>query len=349
MSDTSNRIIDLRSDTVTRPSPGMLKAMMEADVGDDVYGEDPTANALEEYAADLLGKEAALFVCSGTQGNLLSLLSHCRAGEEILTGADYHVCNAEAGGAAALGGITICPLPMNERGGLVVDSVEAAIKPDDPHYPITRLLSVENTVHGRPQPVEAIDALADLAHRHGLSVHLDGARLMNAAVALGVPAKRILENVDSVSVCLSKGLGAPAGTIMAGPRDLVARARRLRKMVGGGMRQVGVIAAAGLYALRNNIERMAEDHANARALAAGLAGIDGVDVDMDAVETNMVFVDLPKNRAAAFRDHMRAHGIATGAYDERNDESLRMVTHLDIATDDIPHVVDAVAGFARSR
>ena len=284
-------VIDLRSDTVTRPSPEMLEAMVAAPLGDDVYGGDPTVQALEAKGAKLLGKGAGLYCSSATQTNLLALLAHCQRGEEYIAGDAYHVYCDEAGGAAVLGGISPCPIPTAEDGRIDPERVRAAIKEDDFHYPITRLLCLENTVSGRVIPREDMAALIGVAKEHGLSVHLDGARLLNASTALGLAPAEIAEGCDSVTLCLSKGLGCPIGSLLLGSSEFIHRARRLRKLVGGGMRQVGVLAACGLVALEKNIERLAEDHANARRLAEGLSGIPTLGVDRDLVETNMVFVE----------------------------------------------------------
>ncbi|MEQ8665919.1 MAG: low-specificity L-threonine aldolase [Rhodospirillales bacterium] len=338
VADGANRTIDLRSDTVTRPSPGMIRAMAEAATGDDVFGDDPTTNALEERVAELLGKEAALFTTSGTQSNLLALMAHCARGEEFICGDRYHVYSDEAGGAGVLGSAVACPLPTLENGSLDPAAVDAAVKPDDVHCPVTRLLSIENTVHGRPQPLDRQDALVAVARRHGLAVHLDGARLMNAAVALGLPAGKIVENVDTVSLCLSKGLGTPLGTVLSGPKDFIKRARRIRKMVGGGMRQVGVVAAAGLYALDHNIERMAEDHDNARHLAEGLGNVPGIEI-AGPVETNMVFLRRTKGGDHAdLQRKLAERGIVILGGD-----TLRWVVHLDIDRAKVDAVIAAVA------
>ena len=336
---SSNRVIDLRSDTVTRPSPAMRAAMAAAEVGDDVYGEDPTVNALEVKVAALLGKEAALFVPSGSQSNLIALLTHCQRGEEYLVGASYHSFAAEAGGAAVLGGIAPFPLAVDAKGAITPAQVKAAIKPDDPHYPITRLLCLENTVSGQVQPLEAQQALAKLAHAEGLVVHLDGARLMNAAVALGVPPRALTAPMDSVSLCLSKGLGAPVGSVLSGTKSFIARARRHRKLVGGAMRQVGILAAAGLYALEHNVERLAEDHRNAAALAAGLTGLPGLTTQPAA--SNMVFIEPAEGRHEPLVAHLAERGIIVGAQKPR----MRLVTHLDVTADDIDRVVEAFKNF----
>ena len=336
-------VVDLRSDTVTRPSRRMREAMAETEVGDDVFGDDFTVKALEERVAGMLGFEAAVFVPSGTQSNLSAILSHCARGEEYIAGNTYHVYAWEAGGAAVLGGVMPCPLPVAEGGRVPVEAIEAAIKPDDPHFPVTRLISLENTTGGRVIPLDYQQSVIRLARRNGLSVHLDGARLMNAAVALGVEPREVAGGFDSVSLCLSKGLGAPAGSVLSGSAELIARARRWRKMLGGGMRQSGVLAACGLVALEDNIERLAEDHANARVLAEGLAELPSVDIDLEAVETNMVFVDMEGERAAGLHKHFDAHGIVIGAPPKAPRARLRLVTHRDISREDVEKTL-SVAG-----
>jgi threonine aldolase len=329
--------VDLRSDTVTRPDAAMRRVMAEAEVGDDVYGDDPSVNALEAHAAALLGKEAAVFCTSGTQSNLAAMLAHCQRGEEIIGGAGYHVFAAEAGGSSALGGIVHCVLPVGADGGLDPDDVAAAIKPDDPHYPISRLLCLENTMGGKVQTVARLAAAADVARAGGLSVHLDGARLMNAAVALGVPAKALADTADTVSLCLSKGLGAPCGTVLAGPADVIGRARRQRKLLGGGMRQAGILAAAALHALHHNVERLAEDHAKARRLAEGLADLPGFGVDLDACQTNMVFVALPQDGWKEIMERVAAAGIVLG----RAGRNIRLVVHKDVDAEGIDRTLAA--------
>jgi len=335
----SNRIVDLRSDTVTRPGEAMRRAMAEAEVGDDVYGEDATVNALEQRAATLLGKEAGLYVASGTQSNLLALLAHCQRGEEYIAGETYHSYAEEGGGASVLGGIAVHPLAIDARGAITPEQVESAIKPDDFHYPVTRLVCLENTVSGHVQPLEQHRAIAAVARRHGLSVHLDGARLMNAAVALGRPAAEVADCADSVSLCLSKGLGAPVGSVLSGPKDFIARARRSRKMLGGGMRQAGILAAAGLYALDHHIDRLAEDHANAKRLAEGLAACKGLEVD--APETNMVFIAPAEEDLEPLRAHLATRGIIIAAQRPKT----RLVTHLDVTPGDVDRVIEAFGAF----
>ena len=335
---SGENIIDLRSDTVTRPGRGMREAMTNAPLGDDVYEEDPTVIALEQQTASLLGKQAGLFVSSGTQGNLLAMLVHCQRGGEFISGDSYHSFAEEGGGAAALGGISACPLPLDENDRLSVDRVEAAIKPDDPHYPITQLLCLENTVHGRVQPTEHINALCEVARAGGLKVHLDGARLMNAAIALSQPASELAASADSVSICLSKGLGAPIGSVLVGSAPFIKKARRMRKMLGGGTRQAGVLAACGLYALEHNVNRLAEDHAHAKRLAEGLGAIDGVSV---RYATNMVFVRVKESLARPLAEYLAQRNIIIAP---RTPE-IRLVMHLDISGDDVETVVKAVADY----
>lgn len=317
-------IADLRSDTVTKPTPGMRAAMAGAELGDDVYGDDPSVNRLEAHVAELLGKEAALFCASGTQSNLLGMLAWCGRGEEVLTGRDYHVFAYEARGASVLGGVAMEPLDLDADGALAPEAIAAAVKPDDSHKPVTRLVSFENTVSGRVAPLEKIRAGVATARAHGLATHLDGARMMNAAVALGLEPAEIAGLVDSVSLCLSKGLGAPIGSVLAGPAELVARARRLRKMVGGGMRQAGLLAAAGLYALERQTARLAEDHARAARLAQRLGAIDALTVE--GVATNMLFVRPQPADLAPLLDALASAGVRVNA----GAPSLRLVTHLDI-------------------
>ncbi|WP_259372608.1 low-specificity L-threonine aldolase [Piscinibacter defluvii] len=325
-------VVDLRSDTVTRPTPGMRAAIAAAVVGDDVFGDDPTVNALQERVAALLGKEDALFVTSGTQGNQCALMSHCARGEEAIVGALSHMNRYEGGAGAVLGGVPFHVIANRADGTLPLTEIEAAIKPDDQHFPVTRLLCLEDTWNGRVLPQDYLDAAAALAHRHGLATHLDGARLFNAVVASGVAPARLVQGFDSVSVCFSKGLGAPVGSVLVGPRDFIARARRVRKMLGGGLRQAGVLAAAALYALDHHVDRLAEDHAHARLLAEGLQGLPGVTVE--PAHTNMVFLDVEHERAAGLVAQLGQRGLlCTGLY------RLRLVTHLDLGRDDIERAV----------
>jgi len=339
------REIDLRSDTVTRPSPEMRAAMAEADVGDDVYGEDPTVNRLEALAAEMLGKEAALFVVSGTQGNLLGVMSHCERGDEYIVGQQGHTYKYEGGGAAVLASIQPQPLDFEADGTLDLARVAAAIKPDDPHFARTRLLCLENTQAGRALPLDYLVRAHDFVRLHKLSLHLDGARVFNAAVKHHVDVREISRWFDTVSVCLSKGLGAPVGSVLCGSRELVAKARRWRKVLGGGMRQAGVLAAAGIYALQNNVGRLTQDHDNARTLADALAGIDALRVEYTASQTNMVYVGVEATLAEPLRQFLRQHGILIG-----NGNPARLVLHMDVAREDVQTVADTVqAFFAQSR
>jgi len=324
--------IDLRSDTVTKPTPAMWDAMRAAPLGDDVFGDDPTVNALQQRIAADLGFEAALFMPTGTQSNLCGLMSHCQRGDEYIVGQMAHTYRWEGGGAAVLGSIQPQPIPNQADGTLALADIEAAIKPDDPHFAKTRLLALENTWGGMVLPMLYVEAATALARRRGLATHLDGARLYNAAVALGVPAREIARHFDSVSVCFSKGLGTPAGSALCGSRDLIARARRWRKMAGGAMRQSGVLAAAALHALDHHVARLADDHANARRLAEGLQGLAGVTIT--APQTNVVFVDLAPDKPADIVARLAARGVlATGLY------RLRLVTHLDVNREDIERAI----------
>ncbi|MFN0159670.1 MAG: low-specificity L-threonine aldolase [Burkholderiales bacterium] len=330
--------IDLRSDTVTQPSPGMRAAMQDAPLGDDVFGDDPSVNRLEALAAALFGKEAGLFLPTGTQSNLTALMAHCQRGDEYIVGQEAHTYRYEGGGAAVLGSIQPQPLANKSDGSLRLEDIEAAIKPDDAHFARTRLLTLENTIGGKVLSRAYLEAALALAARRALSTHLDGARVFNAAVKLGLPVAELTAGFDTVSACLSKGLGTPAGTVLVGRRDLIASARRWRKMLGGGMRQAGVLAAAGIYALEHNIARLAEDHANAHQLARGLADIDGLEVEMP--QTNMVFVRIPPARVAALQAHLNACGIKALA-----GQRTRLVTHLDVDAAQIGAAVRAFKDF----
>jgi threonine aldolase len=331
------KTIDLRSDTVTQPTAGMRAAMLAAPLGDDVFGDDPSVNALQERIATMLGKEAALFVPTGTQSNLCGLMAHCQRGDEYIVGQMAHTYRWEGGGAAVLGSIQPQPLNQLADGSIALADIEAAIKPDDAHFARTRLLTLENTWGGQVLPLAYIAAATALARRKGLATHLDGARLFNAAVASNsanpqAAAHEIASHFDSVSVCFSKGLGAPVGSALVGPKDLIARAHRIRKMLGGGMRQAGVLAAAALYALDHHIHRLADDHANAKALVAGLQGLPGVSAAQP--DTNIVFVDLAPEKAHGVVDRLRAAGVlCTGLY------KLRLVTHLDVSAADVQRAV----------
>ena len=332
--------VDFRSDTVTRPTPAMRDAMARAEVGDDVYGEDPTVNRLEAMAAEQFGHEAALLVASGTQGNLLSLLTHCGRGDEYICGQQAHNYRSEGGGAAVLGGIQPQPIEVEADGTLDLERVAAAIKPDDLHYARTRVLSLENTISGKVLPLAYMHAARDLCNRHDIVLHLDGARVCNAAVALGVAPADITSIFDSVSICLSKGLGAPAGTLIVGTREFIAEARRWRKVVGGGMRQVGFIAAAGIHALEHHVDRLRTDHDNARRLADGLARIDGIDVGHNAVQTNILFAEIAAERLEDFDAHCARHRVLIGAR-----SPIRMVTHLDVDSEGVDRAIGVISKF----
>ena len=334
------RQIDLRSDTVTRPSPEMRQAMAEAEVGDDVFGDDPMVNKLEETAAAMLGKEAAIFAPSGTQTNLIALLSHCQRGDEYIVGQTAHTYRYEAGGAAVLGSIQPQPLDLNPNGTFDLERVAQVIKPDDYHFARSRLLCVENTHNGLALPMDYLQRVAETGAEHGLSLHLDGARIFNAAVKCGVGVDEITYHFDTVSVCLSKGLGAPVGSVLCGDKPTIARARRWRKMVGGGMRQAGIIAAAGLFALTHNSQRLQTDHEHARLLAQGLAEIDGYKVEYDEAQTNMVFVSPPVDKTPGFQDYLGKHGVLI-----LGGSRIRLVTHLDIQKEDIEMFLELVKSY----
>jgi len=334
------KVIDLRSDTVTLPTPAMRAAMAAAQVGDDVYGEDPTVNRLQAMASEMLQKEAALFVSSGTQGNLLGLLSHCERGDEYIVGQQAHTYRYEAGGGAVLGSIQPQPLDFLPDGTLDLDRVQTLIKPDDFHFAKTRLLCLENTQAGKVLPMDYLARAFALAASHGLGLHLDGARIFNAAVKLKVPVHEIARHADTVSVCLSKGLGAPVGSLLCGPAHLIQKALRWRKMLGGGMRQAGILAAAGIVALTSHVERLAEDHDHAAFLARELSEIAGIRIDLDAVQTNMVFMETPAPSSALLTSFLKDHGILVSGRG-----SFRLVTHLDITASDIQKVIDAVKEF----
>ncbi len=333
--------IDLRSDTVTKPSQAMRAAMAAAEVGDDVFGDDPTVNRLQDEVAKLAGMEAALFVPSGTQSNLCALLSHCARGDEYIVGNTAHTYKYEGGGAAIFGGIVPQPLDNEPDGTLDLNRVGAAIRPDDHHFAQTRLLCLEDTFHGRVLPLDYLKRAAEFTQARGLKLHLDGARAWNAAVKQGVPLRDITRYFDSVSLCLSKGLGAPAGSVLCGSREFIQHAHRWRKVAGGGMRQAGILAAAGLHAIQHNVVRLAEDHANAAALAAGLGDLAGLKVETP--QTNMVFIKVPHEHAVELPRFLASRGIAVLAGD-----TLRLVTHLDVAAGDVPFVVGAFRDFFRS-
>jgi threonine aldolase len=330
--------VDLRSDTVTRPTPAMRAFMATAPVGDDVFGDDPSVNALQEKIASMLGKEAALYVPSGTQGNLVAIMSHCGRGDEYIVGQMAHTYRWEGGGAAVLGSVQPQPLEHEADGRLALEKIAAAIKPDDAHFAKSRLLCLENTIGGKALPLDYLEAATALARGRGLATHLDGARLFNAAVKLGVPPAALAAPFDSVSVCFSKGLGAPVGSALVGSREFIARAHRWRKMVGGGMRQAGVVAAAAIYALDHHVDRLADDHALAARLAEGLQGLPGLTVEPP--QTNIVFADLAGERAAGLMDHLKSRGVlATGLY------RLRFVTHLDVDAEGVDRAVAAMRDY----
>jgi threonine aldolase len=331
-------MIDLRSDTVTRPSEGMKAAMMSAEVGDDVWGDDPTVLRLQATMAERAGKEAGLFFPSGTQSNLAALMAHCARGDEYIVGQAAHTYKYEGGGAAVLGSIQPQPLENAADGSLPLEKIAAAIKPIDDHFARTRLLALENTIGGKVLSPAYVTEAVQLARQHGLATHLDGARVYNAAVASGQPVGTLTAPFDTVSICFSKGLGAPVGSVLVGSRELIERAHRWRKVLGGGMRQAGVLAAACLYALEHNVERLAEDHANAEHLAAGLAGIDQVTVQSHA--TNMVFAQFPKEHCAPLEAWLKERGILTQML-----YASRFVTHLDVSRADIDTFIAAVKGY----
>jgi len=342
--------IDLRSDTMTRPSAEMRRAMAEAEVGDDVFGEDPTVNRLEEKVADLLGKEAALFVASGTMANQVTIRSHTQPGDEIILHEDSHAYVYECGAPSALSGCSL-KLLRGDRGLFDADAVRGAVRAKDSHFPRSRLVVIENTHNrggGSIWPVERIAAIRQVADELDLRMHLDGARLMNACVATGLSPIDYTRYFDTVSMCFSKGLGAPVGSAVAGTRDTIARVHRFRKMFGGGMRQAGIIAAGALYALEHNVERLAEDHANAKRLAAGLAEMPGIMIDPGSVETNLVFFEVgsPFESADQFCTELHAEGVWMLPESARR---ARAVTHLDVSSDDVERAISIAARLVRSK
>jgi len=336
------RIIDLRSDTVTQPTPAMRRAMAEAEVGDDVFGEDPTVNRLEEMVANRLGKEAGLFVPSGTMANIVSQMTHCGRGDEVILGDQSHIFFYEQGGSAALGGIHPRTVPNQPDGKLALKEIEAAIRTDNIHFPRTRLIDLENTHNrcdGSPLDADYMHSVNQIARRYGLKVHIDGARLFNAAVALGVEARNLVAEADSVSICLSKGLAAPVGSVVTGTRAFISKARRIRKVLGGGMRQAGVLAAAGIVALDEMIDRLADDHANARRLAEGLANIKSLLLNPDCIKTNIVYFEVMRSGMTSqiLAERLESQGIRvlpTGP------NQIRAVTHYHITTGDIDYALD---------
>ena len=330
---------DFRSDTVTRPSAGMREAMAAAEVGDDVFGDDPSVNLLEQRMAGLLGKDAALFVPSGTQSNLLALMSHCGRGDEFIAGQNAHCYKYEAGGAAVLGSIQPQPIAHQADGTMALGDIEAAIKSGDSHFATTRVIALENTFGGRALPMRYMDAVSDLAKAYGLGLHLDGARAFNACTALDVSIGEFVARFDSVSICLSKGLGAPVGSVLVGRAHLIETARRNRKMLGGGLRQAGVLAAAGLYALEHNVTRLADDHRRARLLAEGLSRHEALRVTMP--DTNIIWVAMDSAIGERLTPYLAEHGVGiSGRYGDQ-----RWVTHLDVGDDDVGQAIALVDRF----
>jgi threonine aldolase len=342
------KAIDLRSDTVTHPTPAMRKAIFDAEVGDDVYGEDPTVNRLEAMAAEMMGKEAALLTTSGTQSNLTAVLTHTRRGDEIIVGEQAHMLWYEVGGAAALGGVIVRTVPNDGSGHLSLDDITRAIRDRDVHYPETTLLCLENTHNrcgGTVLTPDYTDEVCELAHARGLKVYLDGARIFNASVALGVPVCRLTQSVDSVALCLSKGLSAPVGSLLCGSKDFIDRARRSRKMLGGGMRQAGVIAAAGIVALDTMVDRLTEDHSNARRLADGLASIEGITLARGDTPTNIVLFRLcPELSASEFYEGLERAGVKVGF---RDGGPFRAVTHCAVSSSDIGEALARIEAVCR--
>lgn len=336
------KVIDLRSDTATRPTEGMSAAIADAEVGDDVYGEDPTVNHLESLAAEMLGKEAAIFATSGTQSNLLGLLAHCQRGDEYIVGQDAHTYKAEGGGAAVLGSIQPQPLDFEADGTLDLDKVDGVIKPDNIHYARTKLLCLENTRAGRVLPLDYLHEARGFTQYHNLKLHLDGARVFNAAVKQKVPVDEIAGHFDSVSFCLSKGLGAPVGSVLCSTAKIIKEARRWRKVLGGGMRQAGIIAAAGVFALTKNVDRLEEDHVNAALLAEGLDEIDELTVDYPPTQTNMVFIEIAEPYSAKLPEYMKQGGILISG-----GTSMRLAIHLNISREDIYTVIKEFKEFFR--
>ena len=336
--------IDFRSDTVSLPSKEMLQCIEKAKLGDDVYEEDTEVIELQEFAAKLLGKEASLFFPSGTQSNLTAILAHCQRGDEVLIGRGYHTNLYEARGASVLGGVGICPIDISESGSMNLNDMLSQIKDDDPHYAVTKLLCLENTFSGKVQPQDELETLVLEAHRRGLKVHLDGARLFNAHIHSGLSLSALVDSFDSVSICLSKGLGAPVGSLLVSNQTIINKAIRLRKMLGGGMRQVGVIASCGMYALKNNIERLQYDHDNAKLLATGLSKIAELEVEYGESQTNMVFVNCPKKHRLPLENFLFDRKILIASLDRG-----RLVCHLGVSEKDIRYVVDVFEDYFRKQ
>ena len=344
------KVIDLRSDTVTQPTEAMRKAMAEAEVGDDVMGEDPTIIRLEEMAAEMMGKESALFTASGTMSNLIASLAHCSRGDEVIMGSQAHMFWNEVGGSATLAGVQTRLIPNDDQGRLDPEDVAAAIRPKgNVHFPATALVCLENThnrCNGGVLTSEDTKAIGNVAHASGVAVHLDGARIFNAAVCLEMPVKELVKDVDDVSFCLSKGLSAPVGSLICGSQEFIDKARKWRKMIGGGMRQAGVLAAAGVVALETMVDRLAEDHAHARRLAEGLAEIPGISVDPGRFQTNIVFVDVDPGLGTVpeFMGKLSQEGVKVSYPGEHR---FRMVTHRHITPEDVDAAIDKVARVAR--
>lgn len=338
------KTIDFRSDTVTTPSQDMREAMAKAEVGDDVYGEDPTVIVLEQDLAKKAGKQAGLFMTSGTQSNLVALLCHCERGEEYITGTHYHTYKYEAGGAAVLGGISPCPIPVSQDQTLPLDLINAAIKPDDFHFPVTKLLSLENTVNGKVIDQNYIKLATAIFKERGLKSHLDGARIFNAHIKSGIELETLCMPFDSVSICLSKGLGAPIGSVLLGTSELIEKAKRWRKMLGGGTRQVGILAAAGLYALENNVKRLRQDHENAALFKEGLENISALNIDINYTGTNMVFVTFhDESQLSKIQTALKSQNIIIAS----SRPALRFVTHLDISRQDIEKTLSIIENSAK--
>ncbi len=340
----SGTIIDMRSDTVTKPTPGMRRAMAEAEVGDDMSGEDPTVNRLEAHMAELLGKEAAVFACSGTQSNQMGVRTHCVPGDELLIESGGHIANFEQGAAAALSGVT-CRLIVGQDGILDLPDLEGKIRADNQHFCVSKLVCLENTTNvggGRVYPQENIDRIGQWAHSHGMKVHMDGARLFNAVIASGRSAAEICRNVDTISICFSKGLGCPMGSVLVGSKAEIAKARRIRKLFGGALRQAGIVAAAALYAMEHHVERLQVDHDNARAFAEAIGRIDGITLEPAVVETNLVFfnVDPELGNAAQLSAKLKSRGVRINATGPMR---LRACTHLDVDREMILHAAETIA------
>ncbi len=343
------KIIDLRSDTVTLPTPAMREAMANADLGDDVYGEDPTVNRLEAMTAKLVGKEAALFTASGTMSNLLAIMTHCRRGDEVILGSESHTFLYEVGGASAVAGVQLRPIRNDERGMMDPNAIEDAIRTENIHFPPTALICIENTHNrcgGSVLTPEDMASISSLAHRYTIPVYLDGARIFNASVALGIDVKELTRYSDTMAFCISKGLGAPVGSLLCGPADFIERARKNRKMLGGGMRQVGVLAAAGIVALETMIPRLAEDHANAKRLALGLQGLPGLLVEPHKVQTNIVQMQVLKGDARELASRMAQRGVKVNWM---GGDKIRLVTHCGVNAEDLDEAVDVIASLQRER